>query len=120
MFFCYRKGRAGRVQPGESYHMISRETYNNLPDFPVPEILQTSLEKVVLDCKAYSDEKAEVFLSSVPDPPSITAINDAISSLIRLGAIDSNEELTNLGRRITHFAEHPTLVKSLILSRIFE
>ncbi|KAJ4430295.1 hypothetical protein ANN_22508, partial [Periplaneta americana] len=47
-----RKGRAGRVQPGECYHMYSRHTFENLNKFPIPELLRLPLEQTVLDCKS--------------------------------------------------------------------
>lgn len=46
-----RKGRAGRVQPGESFHMFTKDKFNNLDPFPTPEIFRVPLEKSVLDCK---------------------------------------------------------------------
>jgi HrpA-like RNA helicase len=46
-----RRGRAGRVRPGECYHMYSRDTYDALMKFPIPEVLRVPLEKTVLDCK---------------------------------------------------------------------
>lgn len=46
-----RAGRAGRVQPGESYHLYSHEKYENMESFPLAEILRIPLEKVVMDIK---------------------------------------------------------------------
>lgn len=46
-----RAGRAGRVQPGESYHLYTEELYEDMEQFPKAEILQIPLEKVVMDIK---------------------------------------------------------------------
>ena len=46
-----RAGRAGRVQPGESYHLYSPEKYEQMERFPQAEILRIPLEKVVMDIK---------------------------------------------------------------------
>lgn len=119
MLCIFRKGRAGRVQPGESYHLIPKDTYERLEEFPKPQILCTSLEKVVLDCKSYSEEKVETFLSQLPEPPDDSAVNKAISELMKMGALDADEKLTHLGKRIATFTEHPTLAKAVVLARIF-
>lgn len=46
-----RAGRAGRVQPGESYHLYPPEVFEGMSMFPQAEILRTPLEKVVIDIK---------------------------------------------------------------------
>lgn len=46
-----RRGRAGRVKPGESYHLYTEEKYNSLEQFPTPEINRIPLTRSVLDVK---------------------------------------------------------------------
>lgn len=46
-----RAGRAGRVQPGESYHLYSLEKFEQMDLFPQAELLRIPLEKVVMDIK---------------------------------------------------------------------
>lgn len=46
-----RAGRAGRVQPGESYHLYSLDKFEQMDIFPQAEILRIPLEKVVMDIK---------------------------------------------------------------------
>ncbi|XP_034947158.1 ATP-dependent RNA helicase DHX30-like [Chelonus insularis] len=115
-----RKGRAGRVKPGVSYHMISSEHYDQLEPFPLPEIKRTSLEKTVLDIKTYSDEKIMDFIQSMPEPPSAFAVKRAIEDLIKIGAVDNNENLTALGKRIAFFSSDPKISKAMVYSTIFQ
>ncbi|XP_063977853.1 ATP-dependent RNA helicase DHX30-like [Diachasmimorpha longicaudata] len=115
-----RKGRAGRVKPGVSYHFITREMYEHLAPYPVPEIKRSSLEKTVLDGKTYSsNEKALEFFGSVPEPPAPAVIEQAVRDLVHLGALDDDENLTPLGKRIAFFTVHPKLSKALLYSSIF-
>ena len=88
--------------------------------YPIPEVLRVSLEKVVLDGKIYSNETAEEFLGSMPQPPRITSVKKAVSDLQILGALDLDENLTDLGKRIALFAIHPKLSKALVYSTIFQ
>lgn len=56
-----RKGRAGRVQPGESFHIFSKKIYEKMDVFPTPEVLRVPLVKTVLDCKVLKKNTA-IFL----------------------------------------------------------
>ncbi|XP_011641482.1 putative ATP-dependent RNA helicase DHX30, partial [Pogonomyrmex barbatus] len=114
-----RKGRAGRVQAGESYHLITKKEYEKLKAHPLPEVLCSSLEKLILDTKTYTDEKAEKFLGGLLEPPTPIAIQKAIKNLVNLGIIDDEENLTTLGKRIALFPTHPKFSKALVYSSIF-
>ena len=105
---------------GESYHFITQHQFLELEAYPQPEVLQVSLEKVVLDAKTYSKEKAENFLGDMPQPPRLSAVKKAVEDLYKLGALDKDENLTALGKRISKFPIHPKLSKSLVYSAIFE
>lgn len=114
-----RKGRAGRVKPGESYHIITKAQYAKLMPHPLPQVLCSPLEKVVLDTKSYTNEKAEQFLSGLLQPPNPVAIQKAVNNLIDLGVLDDEENLTALGKRIILFPLHPKFSKALVYSSIF-
>ncbi|XP_077269687.1 ATP-dependent RNA helicase DHX30 [Temnothorax americanus] len=114
-----RKGRAGRVKPGESYHLISKEDYEKLEAHPVPQLLCNPLEKVILDSKTYTDEKAEEFLGGMLEPPTPTAIRKAVRSLVDLGVMDNEENLTALGKRMALFPMYPKFSKAMVYSAIF-
>lgn len=116
-----RIGRAGRVRPGKSYHLYPQSKYNELPKYATPEILRTSLTKVVLDSKVFSDNMDAVkFFAELPTPPETEAIMRAVEDLTDLGLLDENENLTPLGRTISEFQMEPKLAKALINAVIFK
>lgn len=47
-----RRGRAGRTQSGECYKLYTRMQEESFDDFPIPEILRTRLESLLLTAKA--------------------------------------------------------------------
>jgi len=46
-----RAGRAGRVRPGESYHLYTPAQFEELERFPLAEMLRVPLDKVIMDIK---------------------------------------------------------------------
>ncbi|KAH7978153.1 hypothetical protein HPB49_004690 [Dermacentor silvarum] len=46
-----RAGRAGCVQPGESYHVVTQNEFLSWDPFKSPEMQTTGITRVVLDCK---------------------------------------------------------------------
>uniref|UniRef100_A0A8C4RU92 DExH-box helicase 30 n=1 Tax=Erpetoichthys calabaricus TaxID=27687 RepID=A0A8C4RU92_ERPCA len=57
-----RRGRAGRCQPGHSYHLFPRQRLETMNTYPVPEILRTPLENLVLQCKIHSPDLSVSFI----------------------------------------------------------
>lgn len=112
-----RSGRAGRTCPGECFKLYSREEESYFQDYPFPELLRIPLESVIMEAKCHCpDEKAVSFLSQAIQHPSISAIHNALEELLLLGVLDSRENLTILGKRISDFSTHPRLSVSLVVA----
>ncbi|KAM7379417.1 hypothetical protein PAMP_004968 [Pampus punctatissimus] len=115
-----RKGRAGRCQPGQSYHLYPRTQLESMSPFPIPEILRTPLESLVVQAKIHNPNcKAVDFLSEVLDSPELEAVRDAVKNLHNIGVLDKTEALTPLGERIACMPCDPQLGKVLVLSALF-
>ncbi|XP_068623976.1 ATP-dependent RNA helicase DHX30-like [Battus philenor] len=105
-----RTGRAGRVQPGQCFRLYTQKREESFTPYTTPEILRVPLEQTVLNCKTYApDDKAESFLSQLPEPPSIKSIQLAVNDLIDLGALSPSEKLTRLGSLLAGMTLHPRL-----------
>nr|CAH7761914.1 unnamed protein product [Callosobruchus chinensis] len=116
-----RKGRAGRVQPGESYHMYTSAKYREFEEFSLPEIMRTSLTKIVLDSKVYSNNvNALDFMKRLPTPPEENATLRAVEDLKDLELLDENEKLTSLGKTLAEFQLEPSFSKAMVNSVIFK
>uniref|UniRef100_A0A3B4DV32 ATP-dependent RNA helicase DHX30 n=1 Tax=Pygocentrus nattereri TaxID=42514 RepID=A0A3B4DV32_PYGNA len=115
-----RRGRAGRCQPGHAYHLFPQQKLDALTTFPIPEILRTPLESLVVQAKIYSPQsKAVDFLSQVLDSPEHGAVKDAVKILQDIGVLDGLECLTPLGKRVACISCDPRLGKALVLSALF-
>ncbi|XP_077471712.1 ATP-dependent RNA helicase DHX30 [Stigmatopora argus] len=115
-----RKGRAGRCQPGQAYHLFPRKQLDAMTPFPIPEILRTPLESLVVQAKIHSPKlKAVDFLSQVLDSPEQEAVSDAVRNLQDIGVLDQLETLTPLGERVALMSCDPRLGKVLVLGAVF-
>src|SRR5690606_37186231 len=83
-----RAGRAGRTEPGIAWRLWHENINASLPPAPPPEILESDLTDLVLDCAAAGIGNP----ASLPflDPPPKPALQASLRRLIALGALDEN------------------------------
>ena len=93
-----RRGRAGRVAPGHLYRLYTQAAFGNFDQHPIPEIMRTPLETVVLQLKAIGISDIGQF--TFPSEPRPGALRDAARKLRYIAALDSRDRITPLGRSI--------------------
>ncbi|KKC25667.1 ATP-dependent helicase HrpB [Sphingomonas sp. SRS2] len=107
-----RAGRAGRQQPGVVYRLWEAAATAGLPKYDPPEILETDLSALTLDCALWgvADPGALRWL----DPPPPAAIGEARERLGRLDAIDGDGRPTAHGKAIAALPLPPRLGHMMI------
>jgi len=95
-----RAGRGGRHRPGEYYGILGRRRAESLHPYQVVEMKRVDLTNVVMHVKAlnFPGMAVEEVLAASIEPPAPDRIKAAMSDLEMVGAIDSVQNLTSLGR----------------------
>ncbi|KAF9185442.1 hypothetical protein BGZ51_002669 [Haplosporangium sp. Z 767] len=115
-----RAGRAGRVQEGQYYSMMSLKRRELLDAFSIPEMLRSDLQEICLHIKSVdSSTKIASVLAEAIQPPDQLSVSDALAQLTSLGALDRHENLTPLGRVLATLPVEPSFGRCLILSCVF-
>jgi ATP-dependent helicase HrpB len=107
-----RAGRAGRQQPGVVYRLWEAAATAGLPKYDPPEILETDLSALTLDCALWGvTDPGSLRWLDVPPPAAIT---EARERLARLDAIDEDGRPTAHGRAIAGLPLPPRLGHMLV------
>ncbi|RMI27223.1 ATP-dependent helicase HrpB [Pseudoroseomonas wenyumeiae] len=105
-----RAGRAGRTESGVAIRLWTEALHRGLPISDRPEILESELSGLALDCAAWGAEPATLpFL----DPPPAGALAAARALLRDLDALDAEGRVTATGRRMARLGTHPRLARMM-------
>ncbi|WP_338635535.1 ATP-dependent helicase HrpB [Spirobacillus cienkowskii] len=113
-----RAGRAGRTQAGIAIRLFSEYDYTMRPQFHKPEIQRTDIAQQILELKILelkfkehynfsSYEKDNFFPWFDPPPPN--NIQSSVLLLKRLKALDDEENITEIGKKIAQYPLHTRL-----------
>ncbi|MEG3135209.1 ATP-dependent helicase HrpB [Rouxiella sp. T17] len=107
-----RAGRAGRLEPGQCWHLFSKDQAERAAAQSEAEILQSDLSGLWLDLLQWGcPDPAQ--LTWLDAPPAV-ALAVAQKLLASLGAVDDQQRLTPLGRRMAQLGCDPRLAAMLV------
>jgi pre-mRNA-splicing factor ATP-dependent RNA helicase DHX15/PRP43 len=93
-----RRGRVGRTAPGTCYNLYSESTFQNMKDFPDPDILKQDITmdmiKILMLPGIQSTSKMIDTLNQLLDPPKKSYINYGVNLLKLYNIIDNNDQMT--------------------------
>ncbi len=110
-----RKGRCGRLSDGICIRLYDEDDFDQRQEFTEPEIQRTNLASVILQMEnsrlGYIDDFPFV------EPPEDRLVNDGYKLLFELGAIDSANKITKIGKHLAHFPIDPKLARMLLQAK---
>ncbi|CAD2101406.1 ATP-dependent RNA helicase DHX36, putative [Plasmodium vinckei] len=110
-----RSGRAGREGPGKVYRIYTKDEYDNMKPFLIPEIFRSDLTQIYLELKAMNIKNPLDF--NFPENPKKELFIHSAKMLFKIKAIDVNNNLTELGRQISLLPLSP-IYGNMLLSAV--
>jgi ATP-dependent helicase HrpB len=109
-----RAGRAGRTGPGIALRLWTASSHAGRPLSDKPEVLRVDLSEAFLGLLSRGFTNPEKFpWLQKPEP---AMCERAMDLLMQLGAIDGEQEITTLGRRMAQLPMHPRFSRMLLLA----
>lgn len=110
-----RSGRCGRIGPGICVRLYAEDDFDERSSFTDPEMLRTNLSSVILQIASLGVGDVRAF--PFPDDPDAGRLDDALRELRELKALDRDERITKLGRRLARLPVDPRLGAMLLAAR---
>ena len=107
-----RSGRAARQGPGLAVRCFDETTFAAMPAHVTPEISVADLVGATLTLACWGAPRGTGL--ALPDAPPTGAVRDAEAVLLRLGAVDGQGRVTELGRRLAEVPADPRLARALL------
>jgi ATP-dependent helicase HrpB len=107
-----RLGRAGRTAPGHGIRLWTALDQEGRPAQTPPEIRRLELSGALLTLKASGIEDLEAF--PWVEAPEAKSFARGLQLLHDLGALDHQNALTGIGRRMAGFPTHPRYARMLL------
>jgi ATP-dependent helicase HrpA len=107
-----RSGRCGRLGPGIAIRLYDEMDFLSRPQFATPEVRRSDLASTIVHIKSLGIDDIE----ALPwlDPPRPESVREGLTVLRELSAIDANEHLTEIGRKLARWPVHPRTGRMLI------
>ena len=106
-----RRGRVGRTEPGTCYHLLTKEQFDNLEDYPKPDILKQDITMDLIKVTQLTPdrnlESGLKLMNQLMDPPTSDQINVAIDILQLYKIVDQNNTLTKIALDVMKFSSTP-------------
>jgi ATP-dependent helicase HrpB len=110
-----RAGRAGRTAPGVCMRLWSREEHGHRAAQELPEVKRLDLAEVVLTLKSAGVEDLRKFRwLEAPDEQSLAHAEELLHDL---GALDKNNSITPVGRKMLAFPLHPRYARMMLAAQ---
>ncbi|SCO65858.1 ATP-dependent RNA helicase prh1, putative [Plasmodium vivax] len=109
-----RSGRAGREAPGQVYRVYSKEDYEGMNPFLIPEIFRSDLTQIYLELKAMNVPNPLQF--NFPENPKKELLLHSAKVLFRINAIDVHNNLTELGKKMCLLPLSPIYANMMLCS----
>lgn len=107
-----RAGRCGRLGPGICIRLFSESDYAGRARFTTPEIRRTNLASAILQTRLLGVGDLEQM--PLLDPPRPEMIRDGMATLREINALDSEDRLTEIGKRLGRWPVDPRIGRMLI------
>lgn len=117
-----RRGRAGRCQEGLVVHLFPSFKFKDFEHFPIPQMLSSSMEEVVLQSKVIhggSNSEISSMLTNSMAAPQPKAVDAAVKLLKDMSCLTRSGDLTVLGRAVAAIPVQPNVAKFLLIAAAF-